>query len=197
MNSVAQRLRPALAPMLLLAALLGLWELAAQTGTLADVFGIEDFLVPAPSEIGQALWEDRSLLADDAWVTSKEVVLGFGLAVVAGVGFAILIHLSELARGAVYPLLVASQTIPIVILAPILVVVFGFEIETKLAIVALICFFPITVNTLDGLRSVDPELLKLMRTMGAGRGADPAAGRGAVGAPLLPSAAPRSRSRSR
>jgi putative hydroxymethylpyrimidine transport system permease protein len=168
MRSMARRLRPALAPALLLAALLGLWEILAQTGALADVFGIEDFLVPAPSEIGQALWEDRSLLVDDGWVTLKEVLLGFGLAVVAGVGFAVLIHLSDTARRAVYPLLVASQTIPIVILAPILVVVFGFDIETKLAIVALICFFPITVNTLDGLRSVDPELLKLMRTMGAG-----------------------------
>jgi putative hydroxymethylpyrimidine transport system permease protein len=163
------RLRPALAPAILLVSLLALWELAAQTGVLAGVFGIEDFLVPAPGEIGEALWEDRSLLADDAWVTLQEVVLGFGLAVICGIGFAVLIHLSETARRAVYPLLVASQTIPIVILAPILVVILGFDLLPKLAIIALICFFPITVNTLDGLRSVDPELVKLMRTMGAGR----------------------------
>jgi putative hydroxymethylpyrimidine transport system permease protein len=169
MRAAGTRLRPALAPAILLLALLGLWELAARTGVLADVFGIEDFLVPAPSEIGEALWEDRSLLADDGWVTLKEVVLGFGLAVICGIGFAVLIHLSETARRAVYPLLVASQTIPIVILAPILVVILGFELLPKLAIIALICFFPITVNTLDGLRSVDPELIKLMRTMGAGR----------------------------
>jgi ABC-type nitrate/sulfonate/bicarbonate transport system permease component len=169
MRSVARRLRPALAPALLLLGLLALWELLARTGVLADVFGIEDFLVPAPSEIGEALWEDRSLLADDAWVTLQEVVLGFGLAVLFGVGFAVLIHLSETARRAVYPLLVASQTIPIVILAPVLVVILGFDLLPKLAIIALICFFPITVNTLDGLRSVDPELIKLMRTMGAGR----------------------------
>jgi len=169
MSSLGKRLRPALAPAILLAGLLGLWELLAETGVLADVFGIEDFLVPAPSEIGQALWEDRSLLADDGWVTLKEILLGFGLALVAGVGFAVLIHLSETARRAVYPLLVASQTIPIVILAPILVVILGFSLLPKLLIIALICFFPITVNTLDGLRSVDPELLKLMRTMGAGK----------------------------
>jgi putative hydroxymethylpyrimidine transport system permease protein len=169
MRAAGTRLRPALAPAIQLLALLGLWELAARTGVLADVFGIEDFLVPAPSEIGEALWEDRSLLADDGWVTLKEVVLGFGLAVICGIGFAVLIHLSETARRAVYPLLVASQTIPIVILAPILVVILGFELLPKLAIIALICFFPITVNTLDGLRSVDPELIKLMRTMGAGR----------------------------
>ena len=164
----ARRLRPALAPAILLAGLLGLWEVLAQTGVLADVFGIEDFLVPAQAEIGQALWEDHSLLADDAWVTLKEVVLSFELAVVSGVGFAVLIHLSETARRAI-ACRCWSPAIPIVILAPILVVVFGFEIQTKLAIVAILCFFPITVNTLDGLRSVDPELLKLMRTMGTSR----------------------------
>ncbi len=163
------RLRPALAPAVVVIAAIGLWELAAQTGVLAGVFGIEDFLVPSPSEIAQALWEDRSLLADDAWVTLQEVILGFALAVVCGFGFAMLIHLSETARRALYPLLVASQTIPIVVLAPILVVIFGFEIGPKLAIIALICFFPITVNTLDGLRSVDPDLIKMMRTLGADR----------------------------
>jgi ABC-type nitrate/sulfonate/bicarbonate transport system permease component len=65
--------------------------------------------------------------------------------------------------------LIASQTIPIVVLAPILVVWFGFGITPKLVIVALICFFPITVNTLDGLRSVDPDLVKMMRALGASR----------------------------
>jgi putative hydroxymethylpyrimidine transport system permease protein len=149
--------------------LLGAWELAAQTGLLASLFSIEDFLVPAPSEIAEALWQDRELLAEDAWVTLQEVLLGFGLAVAFGLSFAVLIHLSETARRAFYPLLVASQTIPIVVLAPILVVILGFGIGPKLFIVALICFFPITVNTLDGLRSVDPELIKMLRTLGAGR----------------------------
>jgi ABC-type nitrate/sulfonate/bicarbonate transport system permease component len=102
-------------------------------------------------------------------VTLREVLLGFGLALAFGLSFAVLIHLSETARRALYPLLVASQTIPIVVLAPILVVILGFGIGPKLVIVALICFFPITVNLLDGLRSVEPELLKLMRSMGASR----------------------------
>src|SRR5436309_1736749 len=95
----------------------------------------------------------RSLLFSNAWVTLKEVLLGFLIAAVAGIAFALLIHLSDTARRAVYPLLIGSQTIPIVILAPILVVWFGFGLTPKLVIVALICFFPITVNTLDGLRS--------------------------------------------
>ena len=162
-------LRAALAPAVVLVGLLAVWELAARWEVLADLLSIEPFLVPAPTEVAEALWEDRSLLAEDAWVTLREVVLGFLLALVAGVALAILIHLSETSRRALYPLLVASQTIPIVVLAPVLVVWFGFGIVPKLLIIALICFFPITVNAYDGLRSVDPELLKMMRTLGADR----------------------------
>jgi putative hydroxymethylpyrimidine transport system permease protein len=158
-----------LAPLAVILALLGLWEVAARWDWISNALDIEDFLVPAPSDIATSLWEDRSLLLSDAWVTLQEVLLGFLIAAVAGVAFALLIHLSETARRAVYPLLVASQTIPIVVLAPILVVWFGFGITPKLVIVALICFFPITVNMLDGLRSVDPDLTKMMRSLGAGR----------------------------
>jgi NitT/TauT family transport system permease protein/putative hydroxymethylpyrimidine transport system permease protein len=156
-------------PVLLLAALVGAWQVAATTGAIADALRLEDFLVPAPSEIASSLWENRALLADNAWVTLKEVLLGFGCALVAGLSFAVALHLSETLRRAAYPLLVASQTIPIVVIAPILVVWFGYGIGPKLGIVALICFFPITVNTLDGLRSVDPDAIKMMRTLDASR----------------------------
>ncbi len=158
-----------LAPVVVILVLLGAWELAARWDWISNALNIEDFLVPAPSDIAKSLWEDRSLLLSNSWVTLKEVLLGFAIAAVAGIAFAILIHLSEVARRAVYPLLIGSQTIPIVILAPILVVWFGFGLTPKLVIVALICFFPITVNTLDGLRSVDPDLTKMMRALGAGR----------------------------
>jgi putative hydroxymethylpyrimidine transport system permease protein len=161
--------RKYLAPIAVILLLLGIWELAARWDWISNALNIEDFLVPAPSDIGKSLWEDRSLLSSNAWVTLKEVLFGFAIAAAAGFGFALLIHLSDTARRAVYPLLVASQTIPIVILAPILVVWFGFGLTPKLVIVALICFFPITVNTLDGLRSVDPDLTKMMRSLGAGR----------------------------
>jgi ABC-type nitrate/sulfonate/bicarbonate transport system permease component len=156
-------------PALVLALLIGAWQLAATSGFLANVLNLEDFLVPAPSEIAKTLWEDRSLLADNAWVTLKEVLLGFACAVAAGLAFAVVLHISETLRRAFYPLIVASQTIPIIAIAPILVVWFGFGIGPKLAIIALICFFPITVNTLDGLRSVDPDAVKMMRTLDAGR----------------------------
>jgi putative hydroxymethylpyrimidine transport system permease protein len=162
-------LRRLLAPAAIVAGLIGAWQLAASTGLLADVLNLEDFLVPAPSEIAETLWEDRSLLAEHAWVTLQEVLLGFLCAAVAGLGFAVLLHLSGPLRRAIYPLLVASQTIPIIVVAPILVIWFGFGIGPKLAIIALICFFPITVNTLDGLRSVDPDAVKMMRTLDARR----------------------------
>jgi len=158
-----------LAPLGIVCTLVGAWELAARWDLLAGALNIEPFLIPAPSEIATALWEDRELLAADAWVTLGEVVLGFGLAAVAGVLFAVPLHLSRPLRQALYPLLVASQTVPIIVVAPILVVWFGFGIGPKLAIIALICFFPITVNTLDGLRSVDPDLAKMMRTLDASR----------------------------
>jgi len=162
-------LRRWLLPALVLVALAGAWQVAASTGALAHLLRLESFLVPSPAEIASSLWENRGLLVDNAWVTLREVLLGLLCALAAGLGFAVLLHLSETLRRATYPLLVASQAIPILVVAPILVVWFGYGIGPKLAIVALICFFPIAVNTLDGLRSVDPEAVKMMRTLDASR----------------------------
>ena len=156
-------------PALVLAATIGAWQVAASSGAIAGALRLEHFLVPSPAEVASSLWENRSLLVDNAWVTLKEVLLGFACALAAGLGFAVALHLSATLRRAVYPLIVASQTIPIIVVAPILVVWFGYGIGPKLAIVALICFFPITVNALDGLRSVDPEATKMMRTLDASR----------------------------
>jgi len=161
--------RSVVAPLVIVLCLIGLWELAARWDWLANLLGIEPFLIPAPSDVARALWEQRSLLADNGWVTLREVLLGFLCALTLGLGFAVVLHLNDTLRRAFYPLLVASQTIPIIVVAPILVVWVGFGIGPKLAIIALICFFPITVNALDGLRAVDPQLLKLMRTLDAGR----------------------------
>lgn len=158
-----------LLPTLLIAGLIGAWQVAASTGALADALHLEPFLVPSPVEIAESLWQNRSLLAESAWVTLEEVLLGFGGALIVGVAFAVAMHLSQTLRLAFHPLVVASQTIPIIVIAPILVVWFGFGIGPTLAIVGLICFFPITVNTLDGLRSVDPEATKMMRTLDASR----------------------------
>ena len=147
---------------LLLLAVAG-WELAARAGW------VEDYLLPAPSEVAQALVDDRALLLEDAWVTAQEVVLGFVVALAAGAALAVLLHVSQIARRAVYPLVVASQALPVVVIAPILVIWFGFGMTPKLIVIALICFFPVVVNTLDGLRAVDPAQVKMLRTLGAGR----------------------------
>lgn len=148
---------------LLLAAFVGAWA------WLASLDSVDDLTLASPGEVLEAFGDDWSLLWDNAWVTLTEVLLGLAIAVVAGSAFAVGMHLSRTLRDAAYPLLVGSQAIPIVVLAPIFVLAFDYGIGPKLAIVALICFFPITVNVLDGLRAVDPEQLKLMRSFGASR----------------------------
>lgn len=149
-------------------ALLLLLAVAGWQG-VASLDSVDDLTLASPVETWQALRDDFGLLMDNAWVTLTEVLLGLAIALAAGAGGAILMHLIRPLREAAYPLLVASQAIPIVVLAPLFVLAFDYGIGPKLAIVALICFFPITVNLLDGLRSVDPELLKLMRSLGASR----------------------------
>jgi putative hydroxymethylpyrimidine transport system permease protein len=151
----------------LAAALVGLFVLAWQG--VASLDSVDDLTLASPVETFDALRDDWSLLIDNAAVTLVEVLLGLAISVVAGVLFGVGMHLFRPLRDAAYPLLVGSQAIPIVVLAPIFVLAFDYGIGPKLAIVALICFFPITVNLLDGLRSTPPELLKLMRSMGASR----------------------------
>jgi putative hydroxymethylpyrimidine transport system permease protein len=163
------RLRRVLLPLALLALLIGAWQVAATTGAIAGALNLEDFLVPSPAEIASSLWENRALLAENAWVTLREIVLGILCALVVGTGFAIAMHRWRAVHDASYPLIIASQTIPIVVIAPILVVWFGYGLAPKIFIIALICFFPITIAALDGLRSVDPEAVKMMRTLDASR----------------------------
>jgi putative hydroxymethylpyrimidine transport system permease protein len=147
----------------LLVALIGAWQ------AVASIHSVDDLTLASPTEVLRALRHDHALLLDNAWITLQEVLLGLGIAIAGGAGAAIAMHLVRPLREAAYPLLVASQAIPIVVLAPLFVLAFDYGIGPKLAIVALICFFPLTVNLLDGLRSVDPELRKLMRSMGASR----------------------------
>jgi ABC-type nitrate/sulfonate/bicarbonate transport system permease component len=148
---------------LLLLALLAVWEAYAQFS------GISEIVLPAPSAILTALYEDRVLLWSNFTVTAGEIGLGMLVAFVLGLACAVAIHFSGTLRRALYPLLVGSQTIPIVLVAPLLIAWWGFGVGPKVAIVALVCFFPIVVPTLDALDSVDADLRKLMRTFGASR----------------------------
>jgi len=149
--------------MLILLGLFGAWELYADLGP------VDRLILPPPHEVAQSLWLDRSLLWADFKVTAGEVLLGILIAGAAGFASAIALHLSLVVRRATYPLLVASQAIPIVIVAPLLVVWLGFGIAPKLVIIALVSFFPIVVTTLDALARVDPETIKLLRTLDASR----------------------------
>jgi len=154
-------MRRVLPPLLLLVIVILIWQWVASL--------VDPLTLASPVDTWKALKDDHTLLLDEAWVTLKEVVLGLAISIVLGVLLAIVMHLIRPLREAAYPLLVASQAIPILVLAPLFILAFGYGIGPKLAIVTLICFFPIVVNMLDGLRSVDPDLLKLMRSLGASR----------------------------
>lgn len=150
-------------PLLVLAILIGAWEL------YVDLGGVDPLILPAPHAVAQALYDDRSLLWSNFVTTAEEVLLGIALASAASLALAIAIHFSSTLRRAIYPLLVASQAIPIPIIAPLLVLWVGFGLLPKLVVIALVSFFPIVVTALAGLAAVDPDLLKLMRTFDASR----------------------------
>lgn len=148
---------------LLLLALLGCWE------AYSGLSNVAEFVLPAPSAIATALYDDRALLWSNFTVTAGEIALGMLVAIALGLACAVAMYFSPVLRRALYPLLIGSQTIPIVLIAPLLVAWWGFGLAPKLAIVALVCFFPIVVPTLDALDRVDADLRKLMRTFGASR----------------------------
>lgn len=150
-------------PLALLAVLIGIWEV------YVDLHGTSSLILPAPHAVAAALYTDRGLLWSNFLVTAQEVLLGIVVAAVVGLALAIAIHFSTTLRQALYPLFVASQAIPVLMIAPLLTLWLGFGIAPKLVVIALVCFFPIVVTTSAGLESVDPDLLKLMRTFDAPR----------------------------
>jgi putative hydroxymethylpyrimidine transport system permease protein len=150
-------------PLLLLAGAIGIWELVVRAAHVAD------YVFPAPSAVASALGADRGLLARAALVTVREILLGYALAVAVALALAVALHFSAALRRALLPLLVLSQTVPTVVLAPVLAILLGYGIAPKLVVVAIVCFFPIVVNAVDGLRAADAELVRTMRTLHASR----------------------------
>lgn len=148
--------------LVLLASLLALWQWYASQPS------VDALLLPTPVKVWQALLAQRDILWHHTLVTLYETLVGFGSALATGVALAVLIDFSPWLRRALYPLLVTSQTIPIITLAPLLVLWFGYELTSKVIVVTLVCFFPIAVALADGLRSADPDLINLYRTFGAG-----------------------------
>lgn len=141
----------------------------AAWAALTAFTSIPETSLPTPGQVAHALWEDRGLLAENAWVTTYEILVGYAAAILLGLGLAIAIHASRLVERAVYPWLVVSQMVPVVAIAPIFVIWTGFDLRPKVMVIALVAFFPLAVSTIDGLKAADPELLRLLRTLGAGR----------------------------
>lgn len=152
-----------LSPLLLVLALLMAWEASVR------VAGVAPYLLPAPSRIIAASYDARSLLWGHLLTTTVEALLGMAIGAVVGVLLAVAISSVAMLRRSLYPLLVVSQVIPIVVLAPLLVLWFGFGLTPKVIVVGLIVFFPVVVSTVAGLTRVDPEMVDLVRSMGASR----------------------------
>jgi ABC-type nitrate/sulfonate/bicarbonate transport system permease component len=129
--------------------------------------GIPFYILPAPSRIARLLVDDNGLLLAQAAVTLEEIAIGFIIALIVGIGLALLIFSFPVVERAVYPLVIASQTVPIFAIAPLLIVWLGYGMPSKVAMTALIVFFPIVVNTVDGLRAADPDIVNLLLILGA------------------------------
>ncbi|HEY1778735.1 MAG TPA: ABC transporter permease [Solirubrobacteraceae bacterium] len=154
--------RKAWPPALALVVLVAAWDLAANAAHAS-------LSLPGPWLVARASWADRADLSSAMWTTTQEALLGIALAIASAVALAILIDWSRTARRTLYPLMILSQTIPLIALAPLVVIWFGFGQAPKVALVALFTFFAISVGMIQGLDSADVDTMNLLRTMGASR----------------------------
>lgn len=150
-----------LSPTVTILVLLLTWEVSVH------IFAIPEYLLPLPSGVGKELMKEAGYLGPHLAITSLETVLGFLLAIIVGVSLAVLIVVSPTLEATIYPLLVGAQSIPKVAIAPLLIFWTGIGLLPKVLVAFLIAFFPIVIDTVVGLRSVEPEMLQLVRSMGA------------------------------
>jgi ABC-type nitrate/sulfonate/bicarbonate transport system permease component len=164
-------------PFVALGALLLTWELAVR------LLDIAPYLLPPPSKVWRAFGELGGTLGNDIVATMTEAIAGLFIGALGGAALAMVLWSWSFARRALMPLMVISQTVPIVVLAPLLVLWFGLGLAPKVCVVALATFFPVVVATVQGLLETDPDRIDLLRTMGASR-------RAIVRHVLLPSTLP-------
>ena len=150
----------------LLTALVGLitlifWQLTA------TIFHIEQWILPTPIQIINSFWQSRSLILFHMLPTVIEALIGLIGAVIIGVFIALLMERFQIMRRIIYPFLIISQTIPFIILAPLLTLWFGFGLLPKIIIIGLVCFFPITISLFDGFKDINTSVLNLLTSMGA------------------------------
>jgi NitT/TauT family transport system permease protein len=156
------RISAVIYPVMTVVGTLVAWEFATRA------FGIPAYLLPAPSGIAVSLAENAALILKHGWVTTIEIVLGFLLSIVVGVPLALAIFMWPAFSRSVLPLLVSSQAMPKVAVAPLFLVWFGFGLLPKVLIAFLIAFFPIVIGTAVGLASIEQEKIHLARSMGLG-----------------------------
>ena len=138
-----------------------IWQLAV------TIFHIEQWILPAPTQIINSFWQSRSLIFYHLILTVFEAIIGLIGAVFISIFIAVLMERFQIMRKIIYPFLILSQTVPFIILAPLLTLWFGFGLLPKIIIISLVCFFPITINLIDGFQGVNPAILRLLTSMGA------------------------------
>ena len=149
--------------LLLFLFLLGAWQIVT-TATQIPLW-----ILPTPSQIGKALWETRQLLWMHTLTTLVETTVGFFLAIMLSLITAGIMVLSPWMKRLLYPFLIISQTVPLIAIAPLLILWLGYGLMPKILIIIIVCFFPITISLIEGLELTDPDLLNLLKSMGATR----------------------------
>ena len=156
-----QNITDKIAPSIIIAVLLIIWQIFSMVNI------IPKFMLPSPFEVVKAFVLDFPLLMEHTKITLLEAFLGLGLGIILGFAVAVIMDRFEYAYKMIYPVLIISRTIPTVAIAPLLVLWMGYGILPKIMLILLTSFFPITIGLLDGFRSVDKDMLNLMKTMGA------------------------------
>ena len=146
-----------------IAALLAIWQLVCTLGL------IPNYMLPSPVEVLRAFAEEFPLLLENSKITLQEAFIGLFIGVAVGFLAAVLMDAFDVLYKAFYPLLIITQTIPSVAIAPLLVLWFGYEMTPKIVLIVISTFFPVTVGLLDGFRSADKDGILLLRSMGANR----------------------------
>ena len=153
-----------LMPIAAIAVLLLIWQGVSMLGL------VPSFMLPSPVQVAKAFVDDFPLLLRHTGVTLSETFIGMVIGIAVGFVLALLMDRFSWLRKALYPLIVLTQTIPTVAIAPLLVLWFGYEMLPKIILIVLVVFFPVAVNLLDGYQSADADTIRLLRSMGAGNG---------------------------
>lgn len=163
MRKKFQSIINALIPLSAIVLLLLVWQLFCTAGILPS------YMLPSPWQVVQAFKEDYRLLAHHMWVTLWEAFAGLGIGIFLGFAAAFLMERFHLLYRTLYPVLVITQTIPTVAIAPLLVLWMGYDTAPKITLVVLVTFFPIAVGLLDGFQEADRDAVRLLQAMGASR----------------------------